>query len=150
MRKVAQSGNPGDGSNALPAVHIAFVNSVALWWGCARPVTRKLWWWESSVRCRVRMSASGGNTGSGADLRVTVGAVGFAQIFHPGPKKERNFSATGSGFPLTSLHTPPSEKDGRVAPSVGSFSLRNGSGGGVFFSCRLPNSTSAASSFRRR
>jgi hypothetical protein len=34
----------------------------------------------------------------------TVGAVGFALIFHPGPKKERKFSATGSGFPVTSLH----------------------------------------------
>jgi hypothetical protein len=33
-----------------------------------------------------------------------VGAVGFALIFHPGPKKEWNFSATGSGFPVTSLH----------------------------------------------
>jgi hypothetical protein len=36
------------------------------------------------------------------DVMDTVGAVGFALIFHPGPKKERNISATGSGFPVTS------------------------------------------------
>jgi hypothetical protein len=30
-------------------------------------------------------------------------AVGFTLSFHPGPKKERNFSATGSGVPVTSL-----------------------------------------------
>jgi hypothetical protein len=91
------------GNDGLPAVHVTFVNSVALWWGCARPVTRKLWRWESSVRSRVRMSASGGDTGSGADLRIAGGAVGFALIFHRSPKKERNFSATGNGFPVTSL-----------------------------------------------
>jgi hypothetical protein len=37
------------------------------------------------------------------DVMNTVGAVGFAVIFHLGSKKERNFSATGSGFPVTSL-----------------------------------------------
>jgi hypothetical protein len=52
------------------------------------------------------MSASGGDTGSGADLRIAGGAVGFALIFHPSLSsglEERNFSATGNGFPVTSL-----------------------------------------------
>jgi hypothetical protein len=49
------------------------------------------------------MSASGGGTGSGADMMDTAGAVGFALIFYPGPEKERNFSVTESGFPETSL-----------------------------------------------
>jgi hypothetical protein len=42
-------------------------------------------------------------SGSGANVMDTVGAVGFALIFHRGPKKEGNFSATGSGVPVTSL-----------------------------------------------
>jgi hypothetical protein len=67
--------------SALLAVHVAFISFGRAWWGCASPVSPRLWRWESSVRCRVRMSASGGDTGSGADLRVTVGAVGFALIF---------------------------------------------------------------------
>jgi hypothetical protein len=50
------------------------------------------------------MSASGGDTGSGANMRDTIGAVGFALIFYPGSEKERNFSATGSGLLVTSLH----------------------------------------------
>jgi hypothetical protein len=90
-------------SAGVPAVHVAFVSSVARWWGCARPLTRELWRWESSVRCGVRVSVSGGDTGSGADVTDTVGAVGFALIFHSSLKKEQNFSATGSGFPVTSL-----------------------------------------------
>ncbi|KAH0819220.1 hypothetical protein GEV33_003571 [Tenebrio molitor] len=58
---------------------------------------------QGSVRCGVRMSASGGGTGSGADMMDTAGAVGFALIFYPDPEKERNFSVTESGFPETSL-----------------------------------------------
>jgi hypothetical protein len=50
------------------------------------------------------MSASGGDMGSGVDMMETVGAVGCELIFYPDPEEERNFSATGSGFPVTSLH----------------------------------------------
>jgi hypothetical protein len=68
-------------------VHVAFVRSVARWWGCAQPLTREPWRWESSVR-------SGGDTGyTVTDVMDAVGVVGFTVSFHPSPKKEQNFSS---------------------------------------------------------
>jgi hypothetical protein len=57
-------------------------------------------YYETPKRSNWFAHSSGEDRSSGADVMDTVG---FALI-HPGPKKERNCSATGSGFPVTSLH----------------------------------------------
>jgi hypothetical protein len=84
------------GSDALSAVHVTFVDSVARWWDCARPSTRGCSGGGSSVQRGVRVLSAGRNTGSGADSVNAVEVVGCALIFCPGSEKERNFSATGS------------------------------------------------------
>ncbi|KAJ3628540.1 hypothetical protein MTP99_015839 [Tenebrio molitor] len=86
------------------------------------------------IRSRVAglrgISIPGGNADSGADtVKTVVGAVGSALVFYLGPEKERNFSATGSGFLVTSLHPPPSsEKEGRAASLLLMVPIPGGAG----------------------